>query len=106
MPVVRIFAVRPAEGVGGEGLENLVAARALVYQNQEGFLSLELLEPTDGREPWLLLSRWADEASYDRFVGSPGFTDHPGGDRVAAYGGPDSVASELWSFRVAVEASA
>ena len=90
----------------GEELENFVAARALAFQNQEGFLSLELLEPTDGRDAWLFLTRWTDEASYDRYLSSSGFADDPGADRVAAAGGPASLNSELWSFRVAVESSA
>jgi heme-degrading monooxygenase HmoA len=104
MSVVRIIAVSVGEGLT-ESVEHFVAARAQAYLNQAGFERLELLEPTDGRSEWLLVTRWADEDSFLAFIGSPGFTDRDVVDRIAWFGGPDSLAGEVWSFRVALESS-
>jgi heme-degrading monooxygenase HmoA len=103
MSVVRIIAVSVDEELA-EGVEKFVAARAHAYVNQEGFERLELLEPTDGRSEWLLVTRWADDASFDAFMGGPGFADQDVADRIASFGGPD-LAGEVWSFRVALESS-
>jgi heme-degrading monooxygenase HmoA len=104
MSVVRIFAIS-VQGEVGEGLEHLIAARANAYVNQEGFERLELLEPTDGRSTWLLVTRWADAASFEAFVAGPAFAGHSAADRIASFGGPESLTSEVWSFRVAIESS-
>jgi heme-degrading monooxygenase HmoA len=102
MSVVRIFAITASVGEFGDQLERLVEARAAAYQNHEGFLGLELLEPTDERDVWLFVTRWADAESFDDFVAGPAFAQHAGPDRVAAFGGPESSKSELWSYRLAV----
>ena len=104
MSVVRIFAITVEEGLG-EGVEHLIAARAQAYLSQDGFERLELLEPTDGRSAWLLVTRWADAASFDEFVGGPAFAGDAVAERIASYGGPDSLTGEVWSFRIAVESS-
>jgi heme oxygenase (mycobilin-producing) len=104
MSVVKIFAIAVEDGAG-EAVENLIAARAHAYVHHEGFERLELLEPTDGRTEWFLVTRWADIASFDEFVAGPAFADHAAADRIASFGGPESLTSEVWSFRVAVESS-
>jgi heme-degrading monooxygenase HmoA len=104
MSVVRILAFS-VEADLGEGVEHLLAARALAYRNQDGFERLELLEPTDGRSTWLFVTRWVDEASFNAFMGGPTFTDHDLADRIALFGGPKSLTGEVWNYKVAIESS-
>ena len=64
----------------------------------------ELLKPTDDRDQWLVITRWADEESFQSWLGSESFAH---GHRSAAEraGGetPKPVArhSEVWSYVVA-----
>jgi heme-degrading monooxygenase HmoA len=102
MSVVRILAFNVEAGVG-EGVEHLLGARALAYQNQDGFERLELLEPTDGRSTWLFVTRWVDEASFNAFMGSPAFSDQDLADRIAMFGGPESLTGEVWNYQVAFD---
>jgi heme oxygenase (mycobilin-producing) len=102
MSVVKIFAITAGGGDYGDQLERLIEARAAAYQNHAGFLGLELLAPTDERDVWLFVTRWADTESFDDFVASPAFAGHAGADRVAAFGGPESATSEIWSFRLSL----
>ena len=104
MSVVRILAISVGAGLG-EGVEHLLGARALAYQNQDGFERLELLEPTDGRSTWLFVTRWVDEASFNAFMGSPTFTDDDLAQRIAAFGAPESVTGEVWNYKVALDSS-
>jgi heme-degrading monooxygenase HmoA len=86
----------------GDELARRFAARAGAVDGQPGFLGFELLKPTDGRTQWLVVTRWADEASFDAWVASPAFGHgHAGADRPAPHGGPVSTASEVWSYEVA-----
>ena len=51
------------------------------------------------------VTRWRDQAAFEAWVASPSFAHgHAGADRPAPHGGPVSVASELWSYDVAVVA--
>jgi heme-degrading monooxygenase HmoA len=104
MSVVRILAFN-VEARLGEGVEHLLGARALAYKNQAGFERLELLEPTDGRPTWLFVTRWVDEASFNTFMGSPTFTDQDLADRIAMFGGPESLTGEVWNYKVALDSS-
>jgi heme-degrading monooxygenase HmoA len=111
-PVIKINAITVPEGSGDE-LARRFAARAGAVDGQPGFEGFELLQPTDGRNQWLVVTRWADEASFEAWVSSPAFghghagTDKPnphhgaGEGAPAGHGGPVSVASELWSYVVA-----
>ena len=64
--------------------------------------TFELLQPTDRRIQWLVVTRWRDQAAFDAWVSSPAFSyGHAGADAAASHGGPVSTASELWSFVVA-----
>jgi len=101
MPVIKINAITVPEGSGDE-LAKRFAARAGAVDDQPGFLGFELLQPTDGRTQWLVVTRWEDEASFDAWVSSPAFGHgHAGADRPAPHGGPVSTSSELWSYTVA-----
>ena len=105
MTVIKINAITVPEDSGDE-LARRFAARLGSVDNQEGFEGFELLAPTDGRLQWLVVTRWRDEASFQAWVASPAFAHgHAGADRPAPHGGPVSVASELWSYEVAVTSS-
>lgn len=102
MPVIKINAITvPADA--GDELAARFAARAGAVDGQPGFLGFELLQPTDGRNQWLVVTRWADEESFQAWVNSPAFAQgHAGASRPSAHGGgPVSVSSELWSYEVA-----
>ena len=101
MTLIKINAITVPDDAGDE-LANRFAARAGAVDGQEGFEGFELLRPTDGRNQWLVVTRWRDQGAFDAWVGSPAFAHgHAGADRPAPHGGQVSVASELWSYEVA-----
>jgi heme-degrading monooxygenase HmoA len=98
--VIKINAITVPEGSGDE-LARRFAARAGAVDDQPGFRGFELLQPTDGRSTWLVVTRWADEASFEAWVSGPRFAHgHAGADAPSPHG-PVSTGSELWSFVVA-----
>jgi len=103
MSVIRILAIR-ADGEVAESVRHLIAARAHGYGSHDGFERIELLEPTDGRAPWLLVMHWRDEASFDAFYGGSAPYDEAVAKRLASLGVPDTIAAEMWSFDLAVDA--
>lgn len=117
--VIKINAITVPEGSGDE-LARRFAARAGAVDDQDGFEGFELLQPTDGRTTWLVITRWRDEAAFEAWLSSPAFAHghrgetagegghpgggHPGGGHPGgAPGGqaPVAVSSELWSYVVA-----
>jgi heme-degrading monooxygenase HmoA len=102
MSVVNILAITAGGGDYGEQLERLIEARAAAIQNHEGFLGLDLLAPTDERDVWLLVTRWADAESFDDFIAGSAVAASGAAGWVAAFGGPESATSEIWSFRLAL----
>ena len=112
MSVIRINAITvPVEA--GDELARRFAARAGAVDNAEGFEGFELLRPTDGRETWLVVTRWRDEEAFQAWVRSPAFAhghrgvsgssaDGPGEGHGQGHGHgqPVGVASELWSYEV------
>lgn len=101
MTVIRINVITVPEGSGDE-LASRFAARVGAVDSQDGFEGFELLRPTDGRTEWLVVTRWRDEESFQRWVASPAFAHgHAGADRPTAGGAPLSTHSELWSYEVA-----
>ena len=100
MSVIKINAITVPEGSGDE-LAHRFAARAGAVDGQAGFEGFELLKPTDGRNVWLVVTRWADEASFQAWVSSPAFAHgHRGAGEPAPSGAPVSSHSELWSYEV------
>ncbi|MCB1039434.1 MAG: antibiotic biosynthesis monooxygenase [Acidimicrobiales bacterium] len=86
----------------GDELAQRFAARAGAVDGQDGFEGFELLRPTDGRDQWLVVTRWRDEAAFDAWTASQAFSHgHAGAERPAAHGGPVSTGSEVWSYEVA-----
>lgn len=103
MTVVKINAIT-VEPSSGDELAQRFAARVHAVDDQDGFEGFELLQPTDGRAVWLVVTRWRDEAAYDAWLASPSFAH---GHRREADGTtsegrrPVGVASEIWSYAVA-----
>lgn len=124
--IIKINAITVPEGSGDE-LAKRFAARAGAVDDQPGFEGFELLQPTDERTTWLVITRWKDEESFDAWVNSPAFAHghrsegggsggHPGGHGEGGHGHgqghgqghgeggeppPVAVSSELWSYVVA-----
>jgi heme-degrading monooxygenase HmoA len=103
MTIIKVNAITvPAEG--GDELARRFAARAGAVDDQPGFEGFELLKPTDERTTWLVITRWADDESFQAWVSSPAFGQgHRGGaeaaDKPAA---PKAgMSSELWSYEIA-----
>ena len=102
MTVIKINAITVPEGSGDE-LAKRFAARAGAVDGQPGFEGFELLQPTDDRNVWLVVTRWADQESFDAWVAvaptSPTATGAP--TAPPSSGAPVSVSAELWSYEVA-----
>ena len=97
MSVVRINAITvPAERA--EEMAARFAARAGQVEKTEGFEEFQLLRPSDGRDTWLVYTRWADQASFDAWVSSQAFGQ--GHARPEGASGPVATGAELWSFDV------
>jgi heme oxygenase (mycobilin-producing) len=123
--VIKINAITVREGAGDE-LADRFAHRAGAVDEVDGFEGFELLRPDDGRDVWLVMTRWRDDAAFDAWVSSPAFAHGHRGDRrspSSAHGhrgdrrSPSSADghdesksagvaqpvgrhSELWSYRV------
>ena len=110
MSIIKINAITvPADS--GDELAHRFAARAGAVDNQEGFEGFELLQPTDERSTWLVITRWRDEKSFQDWVASKNFAQgHGQGHRHGESHGegadearqkPVGVSAELWSYRIA-----
>jgi heme-degrading monooxygenase HmoA len=103
MTIIKINAITVPADSGSE-LARRFAARAGAVDGQPGFEGFELLEPTDERHTWLVITRWADEESFQAWVSSPAFGHgHRSEAAPADKPAPPQVAmtSELWSYEVA-----
>ncbi|WP_298584403.1 antibiotic biosynthesis monooxygenase [uncultured Kocuria sp.] len=103
MSIVKINAITvPADS--GDELGRRFAAHSDSMAGVAGFEGFELLQPTDGRTQWLVLTRWADEESYDAWRSSQDFARSHGGGTAGEGERPRPVgtSSELWSYTVAV----
>ena len=112
MTIIKINAITVAADSGDE-LAQRFAKRAGAVDDQDGFEGFELLQPTDDRTTWLVVTRWRDEEAFQAWVSSPAFGaghqsdakgpghghghGHDGGDAPK----PVGVSSELWSYKIA-----
>jgi heme-degrading monooxygenase HmoA len=100
MTVVRINAITVSPGAGDE-LARRFAARAGAVDDAPGFEGFELLRPTDGRDTWLVVTRWSDEESFRAWTESPAFAHGHRGANARPGAPPVAAHSELWSFEPA-----
>ncbi|MCU1402882.1 MAG: Antibiotic biosynthesis monooxygenase [Microbacteriaceae bacterium] len=103
MTVIKINAITVPSDSGNE-LAKRFAARAGAVDDRPGFEGFELLKPTDDRTTWLVVTRWADDESFQAWVNSPAF-GHGHRSEAERSGEPApahvGVSSELWSYEVA-----
>jgi heme-degrading monooxygenase HmoA len=98
MTIVRINAITVSPDSGDE-LAHRFAARAGAVDDAPGFEGFELLKPSDGRDTWLVVTRWSDEESFRAWTESPAFAHGHRGANAGAGGRPPVAAhSDLWSF--------
>ena len=103
MTIIKINAITvPSDG--GDELAQRFAARAGAVDGRPGFEGFELLKPTDDRLTWLVVTRWADEESFQAWVTSPSFahghrSEKPSEGEPTAR--PVGLSSELWSYSIA-----
>lgn len=96
MSVVRVNAITvPPERA--DELEARFAARAGEVAKMPGFEAFELLAPTDGRDVYLVYTRWRSREDFEAWLESPAFRH---GHRAHDTQGPVSSQSELWAFDV------
>jgi heme-degrading monooxygenase HmoA len=102
MAVVKINAITvPVERA--EEMAARFAARVGEVEQTEGFEEFQLRRPDDGRDTWLVYTRWRDEAAFQAWVSSSAFTR--GHAQPQGPGGPVARHSELWSFVLAEHAA-
>ncbi len=103
------------------------AGRAGMVDTADGFEHFELLRPVDGREQWLVVTTWRDEAAFDAWRSSASFGQAHSGDRPGGggpggpsgggrpggppggHGGgapPVATTNEVWAFTVQQQAGA
>lgn len=103
MTVIKINAITVAADSGDE-LGKRFAARAGAVDGQAGFEGFELLKPVDDRTTWLVITRWADEESFQAWTSSPAF-GHGHRSEAERSGQPApahvAMSSELWSYETA-----
>jgi heme-degrading monooxygenase HmoA len=102
MSIIKINAITVAADSGDE-LAKRFAARAGAVDGADGFEGFELLQPTDERTTWLVITRWRDEDAFNGWLNSSAFGQGHRSEAERAGGEapkPVGVSSELWSYRV------
>jgi heme-degrading monooxygenase HmoA len=103
MTIIKINAITvPADG--GDELARRFGARAGAVDDQPGFEGFELLKPTDERNTWLVITRWADDESFQAWVSSAAFGQGHRSESERAgqpAAPPAGISSELWSYEIA-----
>ena len=98
--VVKVNAITVRQGSGDE-LARRFAHRAGAVDQVDGFEGFELLRPDDGRDVWLVVTRWRDVAAFESWVASPAFAHgHAGSGEGHGSTPPVGVHSELWSYQI------
>ncbi|MGO1401525.1 MAG: antibiotic biosynthesis monooxygenase family protein [Flaviflexus sp.] len=98
MTVIKINAIEVPEG-SGDALAERFSPRARAMDDVPGSEGFELLRPEDGRNTWLVITRWKDEESFQAWTSSQNFReghDRSGGKK------PVGTGSEIWNYSVAV----
>ncbi len=98
MSVIKINAITVPQESGDE-LARRFAARAGAVDQVEGFEGFELLRPTDAdRTTWLVVTRWRDEESFQKWFSSQDFQRGHAQPEGAAK--PVAMTSEVWNYEV------
>ncbi|TLP71906.1 antibiotic biosynthesis monooxygenase family protein [Nesterenkonia sphaerica] len=97
--VIKINAITVPED-SGDQLGERFAARRESMQGTPGFQGFELLQPTDGRTSWLVVTRWDSEEDFENWRNSESFGASHGHSGGEAPKRPVGMSSELWSYTV------
>lgn len=76
MSIVKINAISVSTPEAGQVLEQRFAARKKAIDGQPGFEGFQLLRPTAGEDRYFVVTRWADQASYDAWWAGAGRASH------------------------------
>jgi heme oxygenase (mycobilin-producing) len=98
MTIIRINAITVPDDAGPE-LEKRFAARSAEVDKMPGFEGFELLRPTDGSRRYFVVTRWADEESFNNWVSSRAFSSEHA-KAASPDAKPVSSHAELLSFEV------
>lgn len=103
MSIVKINAITVPEGAGPE-LEARFAARKHAVDSSPGFEGFQLLRPVAGDHRYFVVTRWADEASYEAWRDGDARAAHSGG---SGDGGqrPVAVGAELLEFEIVLDST-
>ncbi|AKK10681.1 antibiotic biosynthesis monooxygenase family protein [Corynebacterium uterequi] len=105
MSIVKINAITVPEG-SGDVLEQRFAARKHAIDSQPGFEGFQLLRPVKGEDRYFVVTRWADQASYDAWWAGEGRAAHAHGSDGAdgqPARRPVSMKAELLEFDVVLD---
>ena len=107
--IVKINAITVPEGAGDE-LERRFAARKHSIDDQPGFEGFQLLRPVKGEDRYFVVTRWADEESYQAWWEGAGRAEHGESRKSDRDGGagehprkPVSQKAELLEFEVVLD---
>lgn len=78
-----------------EEFEHRFATRAGKVKDQPGFEAFELLRPADGKDRYIVYTRWESQQAFNAWMSGQDFA---AGHRQHAEGGPVGTASEVWTF--------
>ena len=98
MSIVKINAITVPDGAGEE-LERRFAARKHAIDAHPGFEGFQLLRPVKGEDRYFVVTRWADEESYNTCWEGEGRSGHAHGGQRA----PVSSKAELLEFEVVLD---
>ncbi|WP_405944784.1 antibiotic biosynthesis monooxygenase family protein [Streptomyces sp. NBC_00932] len=88
-----------------EVLEKRFASRAGSVENSDGFEWFELLRPVEGTDQYLVYTRWASEADFEKWMATSMRGAHAGGAEGGERPKPATSGSSLWSFEVVQQAA-
>jgi heme-degrading monooxygenase HmoA len=75
--------------------EKRFATRAGKIKDSPGFEAFELMRPADGKDRYIVYTRWRSKEAFEAWMRSPDFA---AGHRQHSEDGPVGTASELWTF--------
>ena len=101
MSIVKINAISVPEGAGAT-LEERFASRKGAIDDQPGFEGFQLLRPVKGEDRYFVVTRWADQASYDAWWEGAGQAAH-GRKQGEEERKPVSSHAELLEFEVVLD---
>ena len=104
MTVIKINAITVPEEQGEEVAKRF-GARVGAVDDASGFEGFELLRPDDDRSLWLVVTRWADDASFEAWRNSDQAAhahQSPSGEQRPKHLG---LSAELWHYVVEVSST-